>query len=129
MTNETPAAVGYTLWAVFARPVGARGIPAPIGAVARHRAIDALAASRPGRDPARLLRRVGPARRRRPHDLAARRRRPRRLQCGPARRSAAPRLLAPLLPRWNAMGVHRDAEFTATTCPAFMRGVRAEAAG
>jgi len=31
-------------------------------------------------------------------------------------------LLATLLPTWNAMGVHRDAEFTSNHLPAFMRG-------
>ena len=30
--------------------------------------------------------------------------------------------LATLLPTWNAMGVHRDAEFTASHLPAFMKG-------
>ena len=30
--------------------------------------------------------------------------------------------LASLLPVWNAMGVHRDAEFTSNHLPAFMRG-------
>jgi chlorite dismutase len=33
------------------------------------------------------------------------------------------RALPTLLPTWNAMGVHRDAEFTANHLPAFMRGV------
>lgn len=32
-------------------------------------------------------------------------------------------LLAPLLPTWNAMGVHRPAEFTARHLPAYMRDV------
>jgi chlorite dismutase len=32
------------------------------------------------------------------------------------------RLFAPLLPTWNALGVHRDAEFSANHLPAFMRG-------
>jgi len=32
------------------------------------------------------------------------------------------RLFATLLPTWNAMGVHRDAEFSASHLPAFMRG-------
>jgi chlorite dismutase len=36
-------------------------------------------------------------------------------------------LLRPLLPTWNAMGVHRDAEFTSNHLPAFMRGKEAEA--
>jgi chlorite dismutase len=35
-------------------------------------------------------------------------------------RRSAP--LATLLPTWNALGVHRDAEFTANHLPAFMRG-------
>jgi chlorite dismutase len=35
------------------------------------------------------------------------------------RRSA---LLSTLLPTWNALGVHRDAEFTANHLPSFMRG-------
>jgi len=35
--------------------------------------------------------------------------------------------LATLLPTWNAMGVHRDAEFTANHLPAFMRDKEPEA--
>jgi chlorite dismutase len=35
--------------------------------------------------------------------------------------------LSSLLPTWNAMGVHRDAEFSASHQPAFMRGKEAEA--
>ncbi len=31
--------------------------------------------------------------------------------------------LAPLLPTWNAMGVHREAEFSRTHAPAFLRGL------
>ncbi len=31
-------------------------------------------------------------------------------------------LLSSLLPTWNALGVHRDAEFTANHLPSFMRG-------
>jgi chlorite dismutase len=33
------------------------------------------------------------------------------------------RELAPLLPTWNALGVHRDAEFTREHSPAFARGL------
>ena len=40
-------------------------------------------------------------------------------------RRAAP--LHALLPVWNVMGVHRDAEFTASHLPAFMRGTEPEA--
>src|ERR1700712_4954254 len=32
-------------------------------------------------------------------------------------------LLATLLPTWNVMGVHRDAEFSANHLPSFMKGV------
>jgi len=39
-------------------------------------------------------------------------------------RSSAP--LRTLLPVWNAMGVHRDAEFTRNHLPAFMRGKEPE---
>jgi chlorite dismutase len=31
--------------------------------------------------------------------------------------------LVPLLPTWNAMGVHREAEFSRTHAPAFLRGL------
>jgi chlorite dismutase len=40
------------------------------------------------------------------------------------RRSTA---LRPLLPTWNGMGVHRDAEFTHNHLPAYMRGKEPEA--
>jgi len=36
------------------------------------------------------------------------------------------RALPSLLPTWNAMGVHRDAEFTSNHLPAFMRGAQPE---
>jgi len=36
-------------------------------------------------------------------------------------------MLSTLLPTWNAMGVHRDAEFTRNHLPAFMRGKEPEA--
>jgi chlorite dismutase len=35
-------------------------------------------------------------------------------------------LLATLLPTWNALGVHRDAEFTANHLPSFMKGTAPE---
>jgi chlorite dismutase len=37
------------------------------------------------------------------------------------------RALPTLVPTWNAMGVHRDAEFSANHLPAFMRGKEPEA--
>ena len=36
-------------------------------------------------------------------------------------------MLRDLLPTWNAMGVHRDAEFSASHLPSFMRGKEPEA--
>ncbi|MCR2825583.1 hydrogen peroxide-dependent heme synthase [Microbacterium sp. zg.Y909] len=35
-------------------------------------------------------------------------------------------LLAPLLPTWSAMGVHRDAEFNRAHVPGFLRGIAAK---
>jgi chlorite dismutase len=37
------------------------------------------------------------------------------------------RELAPLLPTWNAMGVHREAEFSRAHAPAFLRGLAPKA--
>ncbi|MFG6475967.1 hydrogen peroxide-dependent heme synthase [Microbacterium sp. P06] len=41
------------------------------------------------------------------------------------RRLRRTELLRPLLPTWNAMGVHRDAEFNRSHVPGFLRGERA----
>ncbi|MGP3533818.1 hydrogen peroxide-dependent heme synthase [Microbacterium sp. RD1] len=41
------------------------------------------------------------------------------------RRLRRTELLRPLLPVWNAMGVHRDAEFNRAHVPGFLRGERA----
>ena len=41
---------------------------------------------------------------------------------GALRRLRRTALLAGLLPRWNAMGVHRDAEFNRSHVPGFLRG-------
>jgi chlorite dismutase len=49
---------------------------------------------------------------------------PEALQLG-LRRLRRTDLLAPLLPVWNAMGVHRDAEFNRAHVPGFLRGERA----
>ena len=42
------------------------------------------------------------------------------------RRLRRTELLRPLLPVWNAMGVHRDAEFNRAHVPGFLRGVGAK---
>jgi chlorite dismutase len=42
-----------------------------------------------------------------------------------ARRIRRTALLSTLLPTWNAMGVHRDAEFNRSHVPGFLRGERA----
>jgi chlorite dismutase len=49
---------------------------------------------------------------------------PARLQAA-LRRIRRTELIAPLLPTWNALGVHREAEFTASHVPGFLRGERA----
>ena len=117
MTNETPETIGYALWAVFARPATARPASASGGSLAD--AVDALA------DTGVTLRGV--------YDVSGLRADAdvmlwltgsdaQALQAAlrALRRTA---LLAPLTPRWNALGVHRDAEFTRDHAPAFMRGL------
>lgn len=42
------------------------------------------------------------------------------------RRLRRTELLRPLLPTWNAMGVHRDAEFNRSHVPGFLRGIPAK---
>ncbi len=123
MTNETQETVGYTLWAVFARPIG--GTPAADGGAPLSAAIDALAAS------GVTLRGI--------YDVSGLRSDAdvmlwltgddaQRLQAAlRSLRRTSP--FAPLTPRWNALGVHRDAEFTRDHAPSFMRGTAAEAVG
>jgi chlorite dismutase len=110
--DELP--VGYALWAVLRRDPHPAEVPAP-------RFVDAVAAlddsvtlrgtydvSGLRADADLLLWLTGP-------DPAA-------LQAAlrALRRTAE---LAPLLPTWNALGVHRDAEFSRAHAPAFLRGL------
>ncbi len=122
MTNENTSPIGYTLWAVFGRPADAAvaaGRADGDGAASLSSAVDALAASgvtlrglydvsglRPDADVMLWL--TGDN--------------PQRLQAAlrALRRTAE---IAHLVPRWNALGVHRDAEFTRDHAPAFMRGL------
>ncbi|HWR84934.1 MAG TPA: hydrogen peroxide-dependent heme synthase [Rhodoglobus sp.] len=104
--------LGYTLWAVFRRDTTR---PSP-GAISLSPAIEAAAArgvtvrgfydvSGMRADADLMIWLHGPV----PEDLQWALRELRRG-------------LPSLLPTWNAMGVHRDAEFTANHLPAFMRG-------
>lgn len=117
MTNETHETVGYALWAVLSRPIGSAQAPTDAAALAT--AIDALAATGvtlrglydvsglradadlliwlTGDDAQKLQAALRSLRRTEP--------------------------LAALAPRWNALGVHRDAEFTRDHAPSFMRGL------
>ncbi len=117
MTNDTQVRVGYALWAVFACPAGFRPSGADSSSLAT--AIDALAESDV------TLRGI--------YDVSGLRADAdvmlwltgddaQRLQAAlrSLRRSAP---LAELTPRWNALGVHRDAEFTRDHAPSFMRGL------
>jgi len=117
MTNDTQVRVGYALWAVFACPAGSRPSGADTSSLAT--AIDALAESDV------TLRGI--------YDVSGLRADAdvmlwltgddaQRLQAAlrSLRRSAP---LAELTPRWNALGVHRDAEFTRDHAPSFMRGL------
>jgi chlorite dismutase len=117
MTNETQATVGYTLWAVFTRPTHGRA--GESGSVSLAAAIDALG------ETGVTLRGI--------YDVSGLRADAdlmlwltgddaQRLQAAlrTLRRSAP---LASLTPRWNALGVHRDAEFSRDHAPSFMRGL------
>lgn len=117
MTDQTQDRLGYTLWAVFARGDRAPqtgGDTAALGA-----AVAALAAT------GVTLRGV--------YDVSGLRADAdvmlwltgddaQRLQAAlRTLRRAEP--LASLTPRWNALGVHRDAEFSRDHAPSFMRGL------
>lgn len=121
MTSASPATtthppLGYTLWAVLRRPSAASVDPSlPVDR-------PALAAAEP--TPGVTLRGV--------YDVSGLRadadlmvwlhgEQPDALQAAlrGLRRTAE---LAPLTPVWNALGVHRPAEFSATHTPAFLRG-------
>lgn len=120
-SEEVPA-LGYTLWAVFRRnpalPLAVAGVDAP-DALAE---IDQAVASIEAEDV--MVRGI--------YDVSGLRADadimvwvhgsvPETLQWA-LRQLRRTRVFAPLLPVWNAMGVHRDAEFSASHLPAFMRG-------
>ncbi len=122
MTNETEPVIGYTLWAVFGRAAGSQPADAAQstdGTGSLSAAIDAL----PGAGV--TLRGI--------YDVSGLRadadvmlwltgNDAQRLQAAlRSLRRVAP--FAALTPRWNALGVHRDAEFTRDHAPSFMRGL------
>ncbi len=120
-SQPTEPPIGFTLWAVLRRDPG---VPVNTGGVADFETavadIEARGVTLRGiydvsslRADADLMLWVhGP----KPEDLQWALRR--------LRRSS---LIRSLLPTWNVMGVHRDAEFTANHLPAFMRGKDPEA--
>lgn len=117
-----PAAAGYTLWAVFRRAPGQPGVPGESAASAideLERAADRVAAagvtirgwydvSGLRADADLMVWLHGDT----AEALQAALRDLRRTQ-----------LLSQLLPTWNALGVHRDAEFNRAHVPGFLRGV------
>jgi len=120
-SEEVPA-LGYTLWAVFRRnpalPLAVDGVDAP-DALAE---IDHAIASIEAEDV--MVRGI--------YDVSGLRADadimvwmhgsvPETLQWA-LRQLRRTRIFTPLLPVWNALGVHRDAEFSANHLPAFMRG-------
>lgn len=117
MTQESQETIGYALWAVFSRPVG--GVPAPRDGASLSGAVEALDetgvtlrgiydVSGLRADADLMLWLTGDDAQKLQSALRALRR-------------TLP--LAPLVPRWNALGVHRDAEFTRDHSPSFMRGL------
>ena len=119
MTN-TPASSGYTLWAVFRRDPHTPNIPDPGSLTAAVASVEKRGVTVRGFYDVSSLRADadlmvwlhGGA----PEDL--------QWALRELRRSTQ---LKSLLPTWNAMGVHRDAEFSANHLPSFMRGKEPEA--
>ncbi|WP_203581170.1 hydrogen peroxide-dependent heme synthase [Microbacterium hibisci] len=118
--NSPTETLGYTLWAVFrrdaARPAPAGDLTAAVAEVEASgvvvRGFYDVSGLRADADLMIWLTGVGVA--------------PEALQTAlRTLRRAEP--LASLTPVWNAMGVHRDAEFTASHLPAFMRDKDPEA--
>jgi chlorite dismutase len=117
-TPDAPAALGYTLWAVLrndpTRPTVFGDLTPAIAAVEARgvtiRGFYDVSSMRADADLMIWLH--GPV----PEDLQWALRELRRSE-----------LLAGLLPTWNAMGVHRDAEFNRSHVPAFLRGKEPEA--
>lgn len=116
MPDDAPEVLGYTLWAVLRRD------PARAGAGSSHRVGDLAAAVAAVEEAGVTVRGF--------YDVSSMRADadlmiwlhgpvPETLQW--ALRELR-RQLPTLLPTWNAMGVHRDAEFTANHLPSFMRG-------
>ena len=113
-TPAEPAALGYTLWAVLrrdpARPAGHGDLAPALAAVEATgvtvRGFYDVSSIRADADLMVWLH--GPV--------------PERLQAAlrTLRRSEP---LATLLPTWNVLGVHREAEFNAAHAPAFLRGL------
>ncbi|MAY49348.1 MAG: chlorite dismutase [Microbacterium sp.] len=111
--NEAGEQTHYGLWAVFRRdPHPAEPLPGAVAAVDAAASIDSLRAvydvSGLRADADVLVWLTGRTAEGLQSDLRT------------LRRS---REFAPLLPTWNAMGVHRDAEFSRDHSPAFARGL------
>lgn len=119
MTNETQPGIGYALWAIFARPVGAGTGAAAAAESTLPEAIEALTA---GGVTLRGIYDVSGLRSDADVMLWLTGDDAQRLQAAlRSLRRTAP--LSPLVPRWNGLGVHRDAEFTRDHAPSFMRGL------
>jgi len=118
--TSTPTPSGYTLWAVFRRDPHVPSISDPDSLSAAIASIEARGVTVRGFYDVSSLRADadlmvwlhGGA----PEDL--------QWALRELRRSTQ---LKSLLPTWNAMGVHRDAEFSANHLPSFMRGKEPEA--
>jgi len=118
--TSTPTPSGYTLWAVFRRDPHVPSISDPDSLSAAVASIEARGVTVRGFYDVSSLRADadlmvwlhGGA----PEDL--------QWALRELRRSTQ---LKSLLPTWNAMGVHRDAEFSANHLPSFMRGKEPEA--
>ena len=115
--EEAVVELGYTLWSVLRRDptrvTGVGGLPEAVGRIEAQgvtvRGFYDVSSIRADADLMIWLH--GPD--------------PQKLQWALRELRRAPQLSA-LLPTWNVLGVHRDAEFTANHLPAFMRGAEPE---
>jgi chlorite dismutase len=115
--EEAVVELGYTLWSVLRRDptrvTGVGGLPEAVGRIETQgvtvRGFYDVSSIRADADLMIWLH--GPD--------------PQKLQWALRELRRAPQL-STLLPTWNVLGVHRDAEFTANHLPAFMRGAEPE---
>ena len=124
-TSESPSAIGYTLWAVLRKSTSRGYAPDPDATILVGKLDAAVASLAEKGVTVRGFYDVSSMRADADLMIWLHGEVPEDLQWG-LRELRRTILLKELDPTWNAMGVHRDAEFTANHLPAFMRGKEPE---